>query len=311
MSKKTLNTIIKMLLGVTILWISLSIMDSRKETSRSPTNSVKDAFTGLDSTTITGFMIKSPDGSVTELSNAGDGWKVNGYLVDETSLSKFWNAIGENQVGNVVANNAGNHGRLGLAEDSTWMVEIMAPDSQQPRILVGNSGPTYPSVFTRLSDKDEVVVVSGDLRGAVTQNLTEWRNKTIITTDTSAVKSILLEYDDETYLLQRLDTTWTVDGQAADAAALIGITAELSHMEASGFLDVGNSPSDQNQRSIIAMDDSGNILNQLVLSGEGSTRHVQNPKTEVVFEIPSWKFDRIVPESFMFIQDDDVDPVRQ
>ena len=191
------------------------------------------------------------------------------------------------------------------------MMEIIGPDSQQPRILVGNSGPTYPSVFTRLSDKDEVVVVSGDLRGAVTQNLTEWRNKTIITTDTSAVKSILLEYDDETYLLQRLDTTWAVDGQTADAAALIGITAELSHMEASGFLDVGNSPSDQNQRSIIAMDDSGNILNQLVLSGEGSTRHVQNPKTEVVFEIPSWKFDRIVPESFMFIQDDDVDPVRQ
>ena len=226
-----------------------------------------------------------------------------GYASEEASLRKLWDAIDEDNVGNVVANNAENHRRMGLSLDSTWVLEIINVDNQQSTILVGNSGPTFPSVFTRLVDQNEVVVISGELRSAVTQSLTEWRDKTITTTDTAAVKSILLDYGDETYRLERSDTTWVMNGETLDLAAMIGITAELSNMEASGFLDESQTPSDLNRRRIVAMDESGKLLNQLILSGEGTTRHVQSLNSEVIFEVPSWKFSRIVPEIFMLIQD--------
>tara|TARA_B100000686_G_scaffold44261_2_gene46723 strand:+ start:12451 stop:13254 length:804 start_codon:yes stop_codon:yes gene_type:complete len=265
---------------------------------------VQELFANFDPTTVTNFNIQSPDGSITELTHLDDNWTVNGYSIEEVSLNKLLDAIDENEVGSVVANNAENHGRMGLSADSTWRLEIIESESKQSTILIGNTGPIFPSVFTRVLDQDEVVLISADLRGAVTQSLTEWRDKTIITTDTIALSSILLDYGNATYRLDRSDTTWTMDGEVVDAGAVIGITAELSNMEASGFLDEHQSPSTENKRRIVAMDESGNIMNQLVLTGQGLTRHVQNPNSEIIFEIPSWQFSRIVPDIFMLVQDE-------
>ena len=305
MSKKTLNTIIKIFLSVTILWVGLSLMNSRSNRPGTSINSVQELFANFDPTTVTNFNIQSPNGSITELTHLDDNWTVNGYSIEEVSLNKLLDAIDENEVGSVVANNAENHGRMGLAADSTWRLEIIESESKQSTILIGNTGPTFPSVFTRVLDQDEVVLISADLRGAVTQSLTEWRDKTIITTDTIALSSILLDYGNATYRLDRSDTTWTMDGEVVDAAAVIGITAELSNMEASGFLDENQSPSTENKRRIVAMDESGSIMNQLVLTGQGLTRHVQNPNSEIIFEIPSWQFSRIVPDIFMLVQDEE------
>jgi len=266
---------------------------------------VQELFANFDPATVTDFNIQSPDGSITELTHLDDNWTVNGYSIEEVSLNKLLDAIDENEVGSVVANNAENHGRMGLSADSTWRLEIIESESKKSTILIGNTGPTFPSVFTRVLDQDEVVLISADLRGAVTQSLTEWRDKTIITTDTIALSSILLDYGNATYRLDRSDTTWTMDGEVVDAAAVIGITAELSNMEASGFLDENQSPSTENKRRIVAMDESGSIMNQLVLTGQGLTRHVQNPNSEIIFEIPSWQFSRIVPDIFMLVQDEE------
>ena len=305
MSKKTLNTIIKIFLSVTILWVGLSLMNSRSNRPGTSINSVQELFANFDPTTVTNFNIQSPDGSITELTHLDDNWTVNGYSIEEVSLNKLLDAINENEVGSVVAKNAENHGRMGLSADSTWRLEIIESESKKSTILIGNTGPTFPSVFTRVLDQDEVVLISADLRGAVTQSLTEWRDKTIITTDTIALNSILLDYGNATYRLDRSDTTWTMDGEVVDAAAVIGITAELSNMEASGFLDENQSPSTENKRRIVAMDESGSIMNQLVLTGQGLTRHVQNPNSEIIFEIPSWQFSRIVPDIFMLVQDEE------
>tara|TARA_B110000116_G_scaffold269345_1_gene285120 strand:- start:13177 stop:14103 length:927 start_codon:yes stop_codon:yes gene_type:complete len=303
MSKQTLNRIMKVFIGATLIWVLLSLLNNQDQDSKSVSNRIKEVFTDFDSTTVKTLKITSPDGGITELTYLTDTWEVNGYASEEASLRKLWDAIDEDNVGNVVANNAENHRRMGLSLDSTWVLEIINVDNQQSTILVGNSGPTFPSVFTRLVDQNEVVVISGELRSAVTQSLTEWRDKTITTTDTAAVKSILLDYGDETYRLERSDTTWVMNGETLDLAAMIGITAELSNMEASGFLDESQTPSDLNRRRIVAMDESGKLLNQLILSGEGTTRHVQSLNSEVIFEVPSWKFSRIVPEIFMLIQD--------
>ncbi len=303
MSKQTLNRIMKVFIGATLIWVLLILLNNQDQDSKSVSNRIKEVFTDFDSTTVKTLKITSPDGGITELTYLTDTWEVNGYASEEASLRKLWDAIDEDNVGNVVANNAENHRRMGLSLDSTWVLEIINVDNQQSTILVGNSGPTFPSVFTRLVDQNEVVVISGELRSAVTQSLTEWRDKTITTTDTAAVKSILLDYGDETYRLERSDTTWVMNGETLDLAAMIGITAELSNMEASGFLDESQTPSDLNRRRIVAMDESGKLLNQLILSGEGTTRHVQSLNSEVIFEVPSWKFSRIVPEIFMLIQD--------
>ena len=303
MSKQTLNRIMKVFIGATLIWVLLILLNNQDQDSKSVSNRIKEVFTDFDSTTVKTLKITSPDGGITELTYLTDTWEVNGYASEEASLQKLWDAIDEDNVGNVVANNAENHRRMGLSLDSTWVLEIINVDNQQSTILVGNSGPTFPSVFTRLVDQNEVVVISGELRSAVTQSLTEWRDKTITTTDTAAVKSILLDYGDETYRLERSDTTWVMNGETLDLAAMIGITAELSNMEASGFLDESQTPSDLNRRRIVAMDESGKLLNQLILSGEGTTRHVQSLNSEVIFEVPSWKFSRIVPEIFMLIQD--------
>ena len=89
MSKQTLNRIMKVFIGATLIWVLLSLLNNQDQDSKSVSNRIKEVFTDFDSTTVKTLKITSPDGGITELTYLTDTWEVNGLCFRGSILTKI------------------------------------------------------------------------------------------------------------------------------------------------------------------------------------------------------------------------------
>ncbi|MCH7890057.1 MAG: DUF4340 domain-containing protein [Gemmatimonadetes bacterium] len=294
MSGRTLKMILGVLAILLILWSSSVLFSGRPGGGSGPDGGVASLLAGLDETTVNAVRIRRPDQTVS-LQRSGDAWTVNGKAADSLAVRRFWSALAEAEVGRVVANNPRNHERMGLSADSAWAVEFTLADGGVASVLVGKAGPIFPSGYARLPDQDAVVVVSGDLRATLNNSLTDWRDKTILRVDTAAVARLVLETDEGTHLIARSDTTWSVDGGPANANTIRSLLDELANFVAIGFVDEGE-VFQENARRVIALGAAQDTLGAVVITGEAGIRHARTPGNDVVFEVASFRADRITPD---------------
>ena len=295
MSEQTLKRILVTLGALVVLWGISSLLSGRGGggTSRAD-DGVAAALEGLDGTNVESVHINGPLATLTLERSAG-AWTVNGYPADSSAVSRLWDALEGSEVGGVVATNPANHERMGVSADSAWTVELTRAGGRTSSVLIGKNGPTYPSTYARLPDQDVVVVVSGDLRSAVARGLVAWRDKTVLRTDTAAVARVVIEAEGGSHTLERPDSVWMVSGEVAAAIAVGSLMRELNLLVATGFLEDGAAAEESPMR-VTALNASGDTLSTVLLTGEESTRHARVPGNEVVFEIPSWRVERIVPD---------------
>jgi hypothetical protein len=137
-------------------------------------------------------------------------------------------------------------------------------------------------------------VVSGDLRSALARGIVAWRDKTIVRTDTAAVTRVIIAGDVGSTTLERPDGVWMVNGEVAAAVAVGNLMRELNLLVATGFAEQGQA-AEGDPRRVTALNASGDTLMTMRISGTESTRHAQVPGSDVVFELPVWRVDRIAP----------------
>ena len=296
MSEQTLKRIFGGLAVLVVLWLGSVWLSGRPGggARAAAAGGVATLFEGLNETTVSGVRIVGPLETLS-LQPSGGTWTVNGYRADSMSVARFWNALAAVEVGGMVANNPSNHGRMGLVPDSAWTVDFTLVDGGTASVLVGKRGPITPSGYARLPDQDTVVVVSGDFRGSVTLSVRDWRDKTILQVDTAAVVRVVLETDEGTYVTERADSAWSVDGEPANARIMDGVLGELARLLALGFVD--GEASEESPNRVIALGATGDTLGVVLITGEEEgTQHARTPGSDVVFEIPSFRASRVAPD---------------
>ncbi len=294
MSERTLKRILGALGITVVLWLISSLLSGGDEGAGSPEGGIAALLEGLNETTVSSVRIVGP-GQTVSLEPSGSAWTVNGYAADSVAMTRLWSALDGAVVGGVVANNPRNHERMGLSADSAWTVDFTLADGGRASLLMGKGGPISPSGFARLPDQDAVVVVSGDLRSTLTRSLTDWRDKTILRVDTAAVFRVVLETNAGTYVAERSDSTWSVDGEPANAITMRSVLDELANFVAVGYVEDGDI-FQENQRSVVALGADGDTLGSVLLTGEAGTRHARKPGSDVVFEVASFRVDLITPD---------------
>ena len=113
--------------------------------------------------------------------------------------------------------------------------------------------------------------------------------------DTAAVARLVLETDEGTHLIVRSDTTWSVDGGPANANTIRSLLDELANFVAIGFVEEGE-VFQENARRMIALGAAQDTLGAVVITGEAGIRHVRTPGNDVVFEVASFRANRITPD---------------
>lgn len=294
MSERALKRILVALVVLVGLW-GLSSLASSRRGARPPAagGGVAAALEGLEGANVESVRLDGPLATLT-LERSGGASTVNGYPADSVALDRLWNALENAEVGGLVATNPANHERMGVSSDSAWTVEVTRTGGAMSTVLVGNSGPTFPSAYARLPGQDSVVVVGGDLRSAVARGLVAWRDKTVLRTDTAALARIVIEAEDGTHALERPDSLWMVNGEEADALAAGNLVRELNRLVATGFAE-DSEEADADPRRVTAFDAAGDTLATVEIAGTGSTLQARVPGDDVVYEVPEWRVNRIVP----------------
>jgi len=294
MSEQTLKRIFGVLGVLVLLWIGSVVRSGRTGGGSAPDGGIASVLERLNESTVTAVRIANPDLTVS-LERSGDAWTVNGNVADSSAMTRLWSALAEADVGGVVANNPRNHERMGVSADGAQTVDFTLADGGTATVLLGHPGPITPSGFVRLPDQDTVVVVSGDLRRTLTQNVTDWRDKTILRVDTAAVVRVVLETEAESHVAARSDSTWSVDGEPADATAMRALLAELANFIAVGFVE-GREAYQDNERRVIALGARQDTLGVVLITGDAGAQHARIPGNDIVFEVASFRADRITPD---------------
>lgn len=223
-------------------------------------------------------------------------WTVNGHTTDTSTVRGFWTAVDSARVSELASRNPSHQEEMGVRGPDAVTLVFHRTDGDSVRILLGDSGPYYPSVYARLPGSNDVWLVRGSLRRQASRSLSDWRDRTIVRVDTSAVKAVSVVRKDSGFTLDRRgDSAWVVNGRPADTSAVRSLLGQLADVQASGFAS-DTVHAGRPDRMVTALGAKGDTLAALRFSErphEGYWGTVRGRKT--LYEVPRYRVERLVP----------------
>ena len=293
MSEKNLRRSLFFLSGVAVLYLINVLVGGGSGQAPAGDPALTEVLANIDGASLERVRISGPGDSVS-LQRAGEQWTVNGFPADSGAVARLQRAIDEAAVAAVAANNPANHARLGVSEDSAWTLLAVDGDGISS-LLLGKAGSRFRTAYARLPGEDVVSTIEGDLRAAAVRPLFDWRDKTVLSVDTSAVATIEIARDGNTTVYERQDSAWMVAGAGADATTLRNILQELAGLRASGFAPDSAVMPTPSSRSVLAADAAGAELVFLSLDERDGNFWVMSSQSPYIFEIPAFRADRVAP----------------
>ncbi len=181
------------------------------------------------------IRIVEPDSGVIQLGIDDGRWMVNGYVAEDSLLEAMLTRMAALAPARVIARNPANHARLGVADDSTRRVEFGPAGDPAFVFLLGGAGPE--GRFVRLPDRPEVYVVELAAVRDLDRNQVQWRDPTIASVDTAALRRIAIKRGTDPFFEVRRDQsgTWRIAGALADTAVIRLFMETMMDLEATGF----------------------------------------------------------------------------
>jgi hypothetical protein len=294
-SERALKQLVGALAVVVAVWL-VSMVFRGGSGSIAATGEIAGFFDGLAGESVDDVrVVRGSDPSVT-LSRADGGWTVNGFTADTAAVGRLLTALDGAQIGELIAANPGNHDRMGVSADSAYTVTFSV-DGSERILLVGKSARRFGTAYVRLPEADEVYLMEADLRAQLSRDLDTWRDRTMVSIDTSSVARIVVEREGGDYALVRGDSAWTFDGGGAAArTAVDGILSELARMVATGFVESGDSLAGYDQAAATtAITADGQVLVEVTLGeGEGD-RWARSSTSDDLYRVSSFRANRVAP----------------
>lgn len=251
-------------------------------------------------------------GDTVRLAREDDRWTVNGFRADSGRVARFWSSLTEEDPGDPVVVNPENHARLGITEDQASRVVVIGEDGERHEFLLGDSGPSYPSVYIRMAGSDAVHLLNSSLSVSAGQGVVTWRDHTIVRVDTSRVRNLEVSTLTDSYTLSREeDGGWSVGGEPAGAPQVRNLLGGLNRVLASDFYDVAGawpesvSGPETDERRLVALAAPGDTLTALTVRGSdegGLAVRVRDDST--VYEIAPFDIARLFPPRASLLPDD-------
>ena len=185
------------------------------------------------------IRVTGPGEQSVELARDGDGWTVNGYPADTVLVGAASSGMDTARMGRLVARSATNHARLGVADDSTRLVEVVPTSGPAISFLLGGRG--LEGRYVRFPGENDVFVVANESVATLDGTVEEWRDRIVAAVDTASVTRILVQRSDEGQTaLARTEADsatveWIGDGEAADAVVVGTLLESVAELSADGF----------------------------------------------------------------------------
>ena len=295
-TERTLRLLVGLLVIFAVVWVVATLLPD-DDGGPAVSGEIVGYFEGLNRSTTQRVQMSSSSGEFELTPGPGiAGWVVNGMAADSGSVAGFWSVFEQARIADLAATNPDNHERMEVTEDAAW--RLVVESGQETRtLLVGAQGPRFATSYVRLPDHDEVYVLEGDLRVHMRRQLDAWRNKRLLTVDTSLVARVEIERGIESYALVRDDTAWTFeDGGELNASALRQLMTDLNRVDAPGFLEEGDSLALMDEAAAMrALGPDGAVLGAVTLGEGDGERWIRVAGDEVIYRLQQFRVDRMFP----------------
>ncbi len=254
----------------------------------------------VDPTTVNQITIEGPVDTVVLIRTGGTDWEANGLPASSPAVNDLYNGIADSSVtSELAARSAASHQRMGVDSAGATRVRFMAGADTLADLLVGNKSPSGLGVFVRLLGQDEVFVVRGPLGNLVGKQPDDWRDKAIVSVNADSVTGVTVDWPGRRYTVTRTDTTWSIDGAAADARAVDLLVRGYGNLLAAGF------PTAEEAAAIdfatpygrvTLTTGGGSTLASLVFDSTDTGLWVQRQDGKITYRLNPWRSKTLAPE---------------
>jgi hypothetical protein len=164
-----------------------------------------------------------------------DGSTVKSALTSLTSLKPLrmvsrkkdkWNDFQVGELGT----------RVGLYENGSQLGQLHIGKTNFVQNPQGGFGGAY--TYVRVADEEAVYAVDGFLESSFNRAYTDWRNKNFLRVSKEAVTKISFNYPaDSSFVLERKDSVWLVNGATVNTANVEAYLGQLSFKNLNAFAD--------------------------------------------------------------------------
>ena len=297
MNERTFRLLVGIFVILVVAWVLTTLLPPRDD-ARGATGEIAAFFEGLNRSAVDALRMSSPAGEH-ELARGESrtGWLINGMDADSSNVARFWSVIEEADVGDLAASNPANHERLEIADQDAWRLEFdLGGDTRT--LLVGAQGPRFATSYVRLPGADDVYVLEGDVRVHIRRQLDAWRNKRLLTVDTTLVARVEVERDGESLAIVRGDSAWTFeDGGEVLGGPIRDLMMDLHRVDAGGILAADDSLAvTEEAGSMTAIGPDGAVMARLTLGAGENDRWVRVAGDDVIYRLQAFRIPRMFPD---------------
>jgi len=287
---------VKILLLVFVLLLAIAVLSSlgRLNLGRNESSDIF-GFSQINSASVDRFLIKKA-GDQKVFSKENGVWKVNGFAASEKSVRDFLDEFTNFKVDKLVSNNPDNHKNFDVADDTAYVIVF---ENFQKTVLIGKQGPMFGTFYARLEGSPQVYLVSGDLIGKVTRNLSDWRDKNVIKVSEDDLGRIeilqkpplILTKNKDKWEVESLNRKIIIDDQTVNK-----FFSALNPLEASDFLDdkeIGEFKK-LNKISVNFYDNSGKKLYTMFFAKKNDFYWLSVSGKDDYYKIPLYKMSDIL-----------------
>lgn len=285
-------------LGILIVLGIIAYVVLRRPGEVSTGGSLGRMLVTYDSAAVDKIEIRSPSTSVS-LENQGGRWMVTSpvnYRADEATVSSAVAAGRNIELTSLVSANPEKR-KLFQVDSSGTMVTVYEKGKKGAAFFIGKMGSTYTETYVRAEGSDEVYIAKGFLGATFNRQPKEWRDRTILKTDQSAIRSVKFQYGDTTFVLALQDTLWRVGRDSTVYSTVKSFLGAFSNLQADEFIDTTITPT---RPPVAILEAEGTQLRFYTAKDPGKYL-VQTSASPQWFEMQNWKASQILKRKKDFL----------
>ncbi len=204
----------------------------------------------LDTAAITQLRVRpASGGEEISLQREGVNWKVTqgskSAFADRSAVNAALSSLSALKPLRMVSRKKDKWNDFQVGDGGT-QVAVYEADRQESNLHIGKTnfvqnqqggfGGAY--TYVRVGDEDEVYAIDGFLESSFNRTYSDWRNKNFLRVSRDAVSKITFTYPaDSSFVLEKKDSVWVVNGQPAAIAPVDTYLGHLAFKNLNSFAD--------------------------------------------------------------------------
>lgn len=262
-------------------------------------------FPALDPEAVQAIRALPPAGGdpVLLLARSGQWWTVGAgrHTADRAAVEDLLEDLAALEILSVASTNPDRRSLYEVGEGQGLTVRLDdGGGAAIAAFVLGKPGPDLESGHLRIEDRDEVLLVSRDLRGRLELPADSWRERKVVPLERGEITAVRVSAPGAAFVLERGgDAGWRLDGQPAEQAAADRFVDLVATLRAAGFGAPGEAAGLEPPTARIAVEAGGEAL--LLELGppkpETGQVYLRSDRSTELFLIPRFTADALTPEA--------------